>query len=333
MNTIDTKSLQIFEDMKSGLYERGYRIVSIDIATTGEDRLKDKITSIAIGAPDHTPLVIDLTQPRPEEIGNPLKQLLDGPSEKVFYDGKRAINFFHSLDITVSGPIYDVMLADKILRAGLGYKNRTFKDIVMEYLGAAVDIDSTLSPITNASALLLKLRETMIPILQENSLMDTAALEFECIPAVAEMERNGIRIDVKKLMEVLQELTRQKVSFKEDVQKEMGNINLNSHKQVKEALNKRGIVVNDTKQATLFPFFMPHLWIWNYLVYKEIAYDSSVANGLLTRVNSNTGRVYPKYSQIGAPTGRFSCSDPNLHAMPREEKFRYVSFQMRVISS
>jgi DNA polymerase I-like protein with 3'-5' exonuclease and polymerase domains len=301
---------------------KDFSIISINIAATGEDPLKDKITSITVGAPDHTPLLIDLTQCRLEEMKKFLKQLLESPSEKVFYDGKRAINFFHSFDITVNGPIYDVMLADKLLQAGQGDKKRIFDDIVIEYLGTAVCIESTLFPIANVAALLLKLREVMISMLQENSLMDTATLEFDCIRAVAGMERNGIRVNDKKLMEMLQDLAGKKDIFAKYLHNEMGNINLDSPKQIKEALNNRGIMVNDTKQETIFQLFMDHLWIWNYSIYKKIAHDSSIAKGLLTRINANTGRLHPKYSQIGARNGRFSCFDPNLHAIPREEKFR-----------
>ena len=79
MEKLTAKNQKIFEDMKQCVKDFGLKdlgVVSIDIATTGEDRLKDKITSVVIGAPDHTPLVIDLTQPRPEEIVNFLEYLL-----------------------------------------------------------------------------------------------------------------------------------------------------------------------------------------------------------------------------------------------------------------
>jgi DNA polymerase I-like protein with 3'-5' exonuclease and polymerase domains len=298
-------------------------IISIGIAATGEDPLKDKIMSITVGAPDHTPLLIDLTQYGLEEMKIFLKPLLESPSEKVFYDGKRAINFFHLFDIAVNGPIYDVMLADKLLQAGQWDKKRSFDDIVIEYLGTADRIESTtLLPITNAAALLLKLREATIPLLQEDNLMDTAALEFDCIRAVAGMERNGIRVNDKKLMEMLKDLVEQKGVFAKYLHNEMGNINLDSPKQVLKALNELGIMVNDTRQETILPFFMEHLWIWNYISYKNIDHNRSTAKGLLTRINANTGRLYPKYSQIGTPDGRFSCSDPSLHSIPRGGKFK-----------
>ena len=34
------------------------------------------------------------------------------------------------------------------------------------------------------------------------------------------------------------------------------------------------------------------------------------------------GRLYPSFHQLGAGTGRFSCSDPNLQQVPRESNFR-----------
>jgi DNA polymerase I-like protein with 3'-5' exonuclease and polymerase domains len=34
-------------------------------------------------------------------------------------------------------------------------------------------------------------------------------------------------------------------------------------------------------------------------------------------LNPETGRVHPRYEQIGAPTGRFSCSKPNYQSTPK----------------
>ena len=49
----------------------------------------------------------------------------------------------------------------------------------------------------------------------------------------------------------------------------------------------------------------------------------SKASHILKTINnllSNTdqgGRIHPHYKQIGAPTGRFSCSEPNLQGIPK----------------
>ena len=292
---------------------QGSPIIAIRIATTGDDPFKDKITAVTLCAPDHTPVVLDLTQSGSEEMTGLLKPLLGKPSEKVFYDAKTTLNFFHAVGIEVNGPLYDVVLADRILNAGLGERKREFHDVVNEYSMTSNDDDP---------AILLDLREATLSHLTDNNLLDTANLEFECIRAVAEMERNGIRADKNKLTETLQALSSRKDLLEPTLHVELGEINLNSPKQVKEALNKKGIRVNSTNQETLLPLVTKHSFLSDYLSYKKTMYDLGLINNLLSRIDANTGRLHPQYSQIGAPTGRFSCSDPNLHAIPTVEDFR-----------
>ena len=294
-------------------------ILCISIATTGKDHHKDKITSVATGTLNHSPIVYDMINNKPEDIMT-LKQLLEDDTEKIFFDAKNALNFFHAAGFEINGPIYDVMLMDKILRAGEKKKNSTIDDIIRKYV--VTTIDSTAIPVVKEAEMLPKLYEAILSHLAENDLVDTAVLEFECIRAVAAMERNGIRVNREKLLEMLQEFTRQKDVHEEMLRQDLGDINLNSHKQVKEALIKKGIIVNDTRQDTLHPHIFPHLYLWDYQIYKKSQYYRSQAAALLKKINSVTGRLYPKYSQIGAPNGRLSCSEPNLHAIPKTEEFR-----------
>lgn len=294
-------------------------ILGISISTTGKDPLKEKITSVAICISSHPAILIDMIQPKPEDVIT-LKQMLEDRTVKVFFDAKKALKFFHAAGFEVNGPIYDVMLMDKILQAGEKKKKVTIDDIIKEYLGAT--IDSTVTPVVKEAAMLPKLYEAIFCHLAENNLLETAVLESECIRAVAAMERNGIRVNSKKLQEMLQEFTRQKEVYAKTPREYLGNINLNSHKKVKEALIKKGIIVEDIRQETLHPHIFPHLYLWDYQIYKKFRYYRSQAAGILAKTDSSTGRIYPKYSQIGAPNGRLSCSDPNLHSIPRTEEFR-----------
>ena len=294
-------------------------ILCISIATTGKDPLRDRITSIATCALNQYPILIDMTLSKPEDVIT-LKQLLEDHTAKVFFDAQKALNFFHAAGFVINGPIYDVMLMDKILQAGEKKKKMTIDDIIKEYLGAT--IDSAVNPVVKEAAMLPKLYEAIFCRLAENNLLETAVLESECIRAVAAMERNGIRVNRKKLQEMLQEFTRQKEVYAKTPRECLGNINLNSHKKVKEELIKKGIMVEDIRQETLHPHIFPHLYLWDYQIYKKFHYYRSQAAGLLARIDSGTGRIYPKYSQIGAPNGRLSCSDPNLHSIPRTEEFR-----------
>jgi len=286
-------------------------IISISITVSGEDRFKDRVTSVELCAPDNIPVVLDLTQPEPEETLNFLKELLKSNTEKVFYDAKKAINFLHMVGVEINGSIYDVMLADRILTAGIGTKGRNFQDVIEQY-GQTDDERS----------MLLKLKEATLSELKENNLMDTAELEFSCLRAVSAMEQNGIRVDQTKLQALHKTLSLKKDALEQALHLELGNINLNSPKQINEALNTKKIKIKNTQKGTILPLVSQYPFLSDYLLYKEIAYGISLINGLISRVNKDTGRLYPKYSQIGAPTGRFSCHDPNLHSIPITEDFR-----------
>jgi len=301
---------------------RGSSIIAIRIVTEGDDPFKDKITAVTVCAPDHTPVLLDLTQSQPEEMINSLKPLLGNPSEKVLYDAKTALNFFHVVGIEVNGPIYDVMLADRILNAGLGERKREFSDVVNQYSAAVDENDTGNISIADEAVILLELREATLDHLTEYDLMDTANLEFDCIRAVAGMERNGIRVNGNRLLEMLQALSSRQDIAKQTLHGELGDINLNSPKQVLKVLNAKGIGINSTNQETLLPLVTKYPFLSDYLSYKKVTYDISLTNNLLTRISPSTGRLHPQYSQIGAPTGRFSCFDPNLHAIPTVEEFR-----------
>ncbi|WP_290798360.1 DNA polymerase, partial [Halomonas sp.] len=48
----------------------------------------------------------------------------------------------------------------------------------------------------------------------------------------------------------------------------------------------------------------------------------SFGDKLLNNINPKTGRLHAEYNFAGAKTGRFSCSNPNLQQIPRDEAFR-----------
>jgi DNA polymerase-1 len=59
------------------------------------------------------------------------------------------------------------------------------------------------------------------------------------------------------------------------------------------------------------------------LEYRGVAKSlSSFGENILEFIEPKTGRVHADFRQIGAPTGRFSCSNPNLQQIPHEPEYR-----------
>jgi DNA polymerase-1 len=106
------------------------------------------------------------------------------------------------------------------------------------------------------------------------------------------------------------------------LKKELGDINLNNPGELQAALKARGINLESTRHESLSPLSRQFPFLKDLIEYRKASYSLSLVRSLSDHVNPITGRIHPHYHQIRAPTGRMSCSDPNLQAIPREEDFR-----------
>src|SRR5262249_45030351 len=99
-------------------------------------------------------------------------------------------------------------------------------------------------------------------------------------------------------------------------------INLDSPAQVLQALQALGIPVASTAKWALAPLAEAFPVVKALLDYRTVRKALTIARALPTHMHPVTGRLHPTYWQLGAATGRFSCSDPNLQQMPRTAAFR-----------
>jgi len=173
--------------------------------------------------------------------------------------------------------------------------------------------------------------------LKKDKLIEVAQLEFACAPVVAEMEIHGSYIDQKKWRKHTRELEKKRDTVAAKIQAELrpfyktnqtdlfGNhvdvVNLNSPVQIIEAFAKVGIDIPSTGEAILRNIDHPIArMLLEYRSYEKLI--SAFGENLLQHVNPKTNRLHPDYMQIGADTGRFACSKPNLQQIPKESGFR-----------
>ena len=95
-------------------------------------------------------------------------------------------------------------------------------------------------------------------------------------------------------------------------------INLGSHVQLKIALSRVGIDVLKTDREHLAPYKKEPV-VKLLLEWKGLdKFINAFGDGLLEKIESD-GRIRPNYNQIGAATGRMSCSSPNWQQLPSHE--------------
>lgn len=277
-----------------------------------------------LSLPDEPVIALDISNPDQQAI-TPLKEILEGPAERVFYDAKSGLKTLYSAGLNVNGNIFDIMLAVQIINAGIEdldyslqhlFKNYQSKDIGK---GNNLTTEVILKQTANETKRLFKLRDILFKKLEITDLIDTAILEFACIRSTVQMELNGLCIDIEKVNSAREKYLRLRAEYKNVLTKELGAINFESHDQLIDALCSRNINTENTKSETLIPLCDKYPVLGTLINYRQTSYDLNLAENLISYFNPETGRLYPQYNQIGTPTGRFSSFNPNIHGIKRGE--------------
>ncbi len=173
--------------------------------------------------------------------------------------------------------------------------------------------------------------------LKEQGLLEVAKLEFACVEPVAEMEIKGTPIDQKRWLKNVRKIKKKRDEIHDKIQAELrplykttqrdlfGNhvdvVNLNSPVQIIEAFEKVNIDIPSTGEVILKDIDHPLAkMLLEYRGYEKLI--TAFGENLLDHVNPKTERLHPDYMQIGADTGRFACSNPNLQQIPSDSEFR-----------
>lgn len=322
------------------------KAIALDTETTGLDPHQHKIRLIQIAVPDQPVVIVDLAAIAPEAL-DPLRELLTNPAIKIFHNGKFDWKFLVKAGLKPTGPYFDTMLASQLLKAGLP-ASHSLKAIAAEYLGIELDKDqqqsdwsgeislTQLEYAARDAAILLQLREVIKPKLVEAGLVKAAKLEFEALPAVAEMELHGMLLDLSKWEALGREMEQAKAKAKAELAQYLrsGNpqtsllaefdvVDPDSPSQVLAALKVMGIPVDSTSKNALIPLSDKYPVVKTLLEYRRFAKAvSAFTEKFPAHVNPVTGRIHPDYNQYGAATGRFSASNPNLQQVPRGKEVR-----------
>lgn len=144
-------------------------------------------------------------------------------------------------------------------------------------------------------------------------------IESPCARIFQDMSNRGILVDLEYLASLKDSLEKQKFPIESEIKNELGDINLNSPKQLLGALNAKGIYPTlkgkPSTDKRALEYHRSHRVVSALLQYSQIdTLLSSFCNSYLER---GTSVVHPFFNQVGTRTGRLSCSNPNLLQIPK----------------
>lgn len=280
----------------------------------------------------------------------PLRALLSSQTQtKIAHNAKfdaKWIRYHLGAEI---GGIFDTYLASQLIAAGDQDRRHSLADVAQFFLGVELDKSQQVSDwgapelshsqieyAARDAAVMVPLREKVLERLRNDGLEDVARLEFECVVPIAEMELNGFYLDESRWREQLGKVKIEQAKVADELQEMLSagvaqaslfgraEINLDSQAQVSDALVNLGVPVPDTTRAwQLQPLATQYPVVGKLLEYRGVAKSiSSFGENILDFIEQKTGRIHADFRQIGAPTGRFSCSNPNLQQIPHEQEYR-----------
>ncbi|MBQ2796428.1 MAG: DNA polymerase I [Tidjanibacter sp.] len=331
-------------------------LLSFDTETSGLDYHTDHVVGIGLAATPHEAFYVPMGPDNRTEVLAALRPLLENEAiEKVGQNIKFDLLMLRREGVEVGGKLWDTMimhyLIDPESRHGmnhlaqtlLGYQpieietliGRGVKQLTMDRVAVA-----DVAPYCSEDAdITLQLYHTLLPKLSEVGALELYnSIEEPLIRTLADMEWEGVKVDVAQLADYGRELGVQLATLESDIRSLAGmpDLNVNSSRQLGVALFEVLKIDSKpkrtkTKQYSTEEEYLQFLSDRHPIVPKILEYRgtkkllSTYVEALPALVNPATGRIHTSYNQAVAATGRLSSANPNLQNIPvRDDQGRRI---------
>ena len=246
----------------------------------------------------------------------------------------------------INGLHFDTMVASYLLNAGhrqhsldtlafvkFGYQMQPIEDLIGKGKGQITMAEVPLEKISwyaceDADLSYRLFEKFSVELEKENFLGLFNELEMPLVEVLAEIERNGVKIDNKSLKELSADFAKRIKTIEKKAWKMAGEeFNLASPKQLKEILfdkleistagigkTKTGI---STAAGELEKLQGQHEIIDLIIEFRELSKLKSTYLDALPELESKVdGRIHTSFNQTVTATGRLSSSEPNLQNIP-----------------
>lgn len=252
----------------------------------------------------------------------------------VGYDVKSTLKTLRKLGVQ-EWPIvgYDVVIAAYLINPLL--RTQTLTELATSFLrydGSSLDdldTDELISRAAEVMAVIRELHHGQAKALEQAPKLETVAQkeEWPLIPVLAEMELEGIELDVKYLNKFSKEIEKSIGQLEKSIYKHAGyEFNIGSPGQLAEALFtklnlpregiKKGKTGLSTAAGELAKLRGSHPIIDEITQWREVTKLKNTYIDTLPQQVDENSRLHTTFSLTIAPTGRLSSSDPNLQNIP-----------------
>ncbi len=332
--------------------------ISFDTETTGTDANMADLVGLSFCIKPGVAYYIPLSEDRTEaqRIIDEFRPVLE--NEQIAKTGqnlKYDILVMKWYEVQVKGRLFDTMLAHYLIDPDTRHNMDILSENYLNYrpvsittlIGAKgknqgnmrdVPVEKVVDYAAEDADVTLQLANVFEPMLKELN-ASTLATEVEnpLVYVLADIEKEGVRIDIDTLLNYSKELETDIRRFEQNVYDKCGvQFNLASPKQLGEVLfdklqldpkaKKTKTGQYQTGEDVLLALAHKSDIVQDILDFRQLQkLKSTYVDALPLMVNPKTGRVHTSYNQAVAATGRLSSNNPNLQNIPiRTERGREV---------
>ena len=328
---------------------RTKQILSLDTETTSLSPIDAELVGLCFAVEAHQAFYVAIPNDREEALQyvNIFKPIYEDPSilkigQNIKYDYMVLMNY----GVTLQGKMFDTMLAHYVVQPELHHNMDYLAETLLHY--KTIHIDELIGPHgkhqksmreldpkdvyaygAEDADITLQLKNVLEPKLKETGTEDLFwNIEMPLVPVLADMERQGVRIDTAALRETSIIFTERMNLLEQHIYAKAGEtFNISSPKQVGEVLfgklnimekpkrTKTGQYV--TNEEVLQSLRTKHPIVADILDYRGLKkLLGTYVDALPKLINKRTGHIHTSFNQALTATGRLSSSDPNLQNIP-----------------
>ncbi len=326
-----------------------FRTVSIDTETTSLETMAAELVGMSFAVEEGRAWYVAV--PRETDSAREMVEIFRPLYEsdtilKVGQNLKYDLEVLANYGVTLKAPLFDTMLAHYLVQPELRHNMDYLAEIYLDYqtihidelIGAKGRGQKNMADLPPAEVcdyacedadVTLRLTEPLKKEMEENALTGVfEEIEMPLMPVLAQMERNGVRIDTGILSETGQLFNKRLQALEEDIYKDAGHpFTVTSPKQVGTVLFEE-LRLNDrarkskTGQYSTGEEVLEKLRDKHPIVGKILAFRAlkkligTYIEALPKLINPNTGHIHTSFNQAVTATGRLSSSKPNLQNIP-----------------
>ena len=259
----------------------------------------------------------------------------------IGYDLKRILKFLYKLNIKINSVCFDTKIAHYLINPDLGHNFNILCETYLNYRTQFVknsEIENPKELSMEKSDLNFQLVEFLMNDLKSGKLVDLfKKLEMPLLKVLAEMEFNGIKINLKFLQNLSQNYSEELKSIEKNIfNYSEEEFNLASPKQLGDILFKKLKIIDkpkntktgqySTSEEVLSGLSKNHEIINEVLKWRSLQkLINTYVDALPKQINEDSRRIHTVFNQAVASTGRLSSQNPNLQNIPiKSEKGREI---------